>query len=32
MDAAMEYVLSQEWELVKVDDGDYEYTGMYIIQ
>jgi hypothetical protein len=32
MDAAMEYVLSQEWELVKVAEQGYEYTGMYILQ
>jgi hypothetical protein len=32
MDAVMDYVVSQDWELVKVDDEGYEYTGMYILQ
>jgi hypothetical protein len=28
----MSYVLSQDGELVKVDEQGYEYTGMYIVR
>jgi hypothetical protein len=28
----MKYVLAPDGEIVKVSEGDYEYTGMYILQ
>lgn len=31
MGDVMDYVLSQDGELVKVDERGYEYTGMYIV-
>lgn len=31
MQAAMRYVVAQDGELVKVSEGGYEYTGMYLV-
>jgi hypothetical protein len=28
----MNYVLSQDGELVKVDEAGHEYTGMYVVR
>ena len=28
----MSYVMSQDGEYVKVDEGGYEYTGMYVVR
>ena len=31
MTPMMNYMLAPDGEIVKVVDGDYEYTGMYIV-
>ena len=32
MEPSMKYVVAQNGEIVKVVEGGYEYTGMYIIK